>query len=146
MRRDGSAAIAVLLLPGCASFVTRDMLAPGETPTPYMGTSADAELVFTSPSNWHWITPLALIDLPLSFAFDTLALPWARCREPDDRVEEPPARRVDGSLGDPPLIVLTATSEEEAAEMRKRWPGLVIVSTLLAEGRPGSAPFFLERE
>jgi uncharacterized protein YceK len=65
----------------------RDMLPPDATPTPYIGTSCDAELVFTSPSNWGWITPLALIDLPLSFVFDTVTLPWSRRRQPPGSVD-----------------------------------------------------------
>ena len=63
------------------------MLPRDVPPTPYIGASRDAELVFTSPSKWGWITPLALIDLPLSFVFDTITLPWSQC--PDAAGDDP---------------------------------------------------------
>jgi len=65
----------------------RGMLPPDEAATPYIGTVCDAELVFTNPSDWRWVTPLLLIDLPLSFVFDTMMLPWSRRREPAGRVD-----------------------------------------------------------
>lgn len=87
--RIGRLVIAALPLAGCASLITRDMLPRDETPTPYIGAARDAELAFTSPSNWTWVTPLALIDLPFSLVFDTVALPWSRQREPVADVDPP---------------------------------------------------------
>lgn len=71
--RHGIFIIAITVLSGCASAIMRTVGIPTYTvshdPKFYPGTVTDVAFLGSE------ITPLALLDLPLSFVLDTLLLP-----------------------------------------------------------------------
>ena len=88
MRRGTSAALVLagtFTLPGCMSTVHRQLSPDGLT-EPYEATGELIGMVVPP----DLMTPLFLIDLPLSFVADTILLPWDLGRDdPEDRSRGP---------------------------------------------------------